>query len=85
MYKENWFDYFPSKTISDAVLLAGEGATYTLHCDPFKWNGTSFCLEASKVWIFILPAASATSDNDNDDGVGNVDKALKHCHLNSVA
>eukprot|EP00957_Ditylum_brightwellii_P023430 1768659-Ditylum_brightwellii.AAC.1 len=44
-----------------------------------------FCLEASKVWKFILPAASATSDNDNDDGVGYVDKALNHCRLNSVA
>eukprot|EP00957_Ditylum_brightwellii_P081594 6207359-Ditylum_brightwellii.AAC.1 len=44
-----------------------------------------FCLEGGKVWRFILPAASANSDDDNDNGVENVDKALKQYRLNSVA
>lgn len=73
----DWFlNYFPSELQpSDAVVIAGAGATSTLHRDPFEWMGTSLCIEGSKVWRFVDPKAN----------VKTIDAALQSYRLESIA
>jgi hypothetical protein len=73
----DWFStYFPAEVkMSDAVILAGAGATSTLHRDPFEWTGTSLCIDGTKVWRFIDPGSDVT----------HVDDILKSYRLDSIA
>lgn len=90
----DWFTFFPESTEpTDAVILAGAGATSTLHRDPFEWTGTSLCLEGTKIWRFVEPCFG-NDDANNDDGeksqpslekVLAIDKALKSYRLDSMA
>mmetsp|Transcript_23565 Transcript_23565/g.36347 ORF Transcript_23565/g.36347 Transcript_23565/m.36347 type:complete len:451 (-) Transcript_23565:247-1599(-) len=88
---EDWFKWFPTNAQpSDCVILAGEGATSTLHRDPFEWTGTSICLEGTKVWRFVQPPGTLAQNNDsfNDgpcSGVFHIDNLLQSYRLNSLA
>jgi hypothetical protein len=72
----DWFaNYFPpGLKPSDAVVVAGSGATSTLHRDPFEWLGTSLCVDGTNVWRFIDPKSN----------VNNVDTALKSYRSGSI-
>ena len=77
--EENWFDYFPSNARpSDCIIMAGEGATSTLHRDPFEWTGTSLCLEGRKLWRFLPAPFGGDDDYDYDD-------LLESYRLDSIA
>jgi Cupin-like domain len=84
----DWFSQFPAPARpTDAVIIAGAGATSTLHRDPFDWTGTSLCLEGTKVWRFIEPPPTTTiiHNDDDDGGVKRIDQQLDSYRLESIA
>lgn len=86
--RKDLFEFFPDDfRPSDCVVIAGEGATSTLHRDPYTWTGTSLCLEGTKIWRFIAPpgAVSERIHKSNDSDVGVIDDAVKSYRLPSVA
>jgi hypothetical protein len=87
--KNDIFGYFPEHVRPmDCVILAGEGATSTLHRDPFTWTGTSLCLEGTKLWRFIPPPGvfdATLTDVHGSSGVNTIDEALNSYRLPSVA
>jgi len=56
-FLQNLFDTFPEdlRPKDSCLVVGGEGAHSTLHADPFDWMGTNYCLEGSKLWLFIAP------------------------------
>eukprot|EP00978_Attheya_sp_CCMP212_P010210 scaffold24519_cov53-Attheya_sp.AAC.6 len=73
---EDWLQYFPSEIRpTDCLIMAGEGATSTLHRDPLEWTGTSMCLEGTKIWRFIPPTPHVSA----------IDDALQSYRLTSMA
>jgi hypothetical protein len=82
----DWFDSFPPEfRPTDCVILAGEGATSTLHRDPFEWTGTSLCLEGTKLWRFISPSNSTSSSDDGENALQAIDDLVGAYRLPSVA
>jgi len=82
------FEFFPTETQpTDCVVIAGEGATSTLHRDPYTWTGTSLCLEGTKIWRFIAPpgALKAQKSIDGCSDVALIDDVVKSYRLPSVA
>lgn len=81
-------DLFPEFPVqvqpTDALILAGAGATSTLHRDPMEWTGTSICLEGTKIWRFLEPPP-VTEDQHGRQRVLAVDKALDSYRLSSIA
>jgi len=84
---QDLFRYFPDNVKpSHCVILAGEGATSTLHRDPFSWTGTSLCLEGTKIWRFVAPpgAMRSMATSEGDSQVGSIDDLLEAYRLPSM-
>ena len=64
-FGQNHFERFPEdmRPKDSCLVVGGEGARSTLHADPFDWMGTNYCLEGSKLWVFISPDAPQATEN----------------------